>query len=342
MRKVLITLVVVCAFSSGATFAETLTPTALLAGGDNVQLVPSVKVAGTTALPNWIEPPPSLGGDGVYGGGVIYTDPTWGNTATDFNDGASWVGGVAPGTSDIGTFSSATTFQPNVTANISIAGLDFTTTGWDLTSSSASIKLTLLSTSTTNGTAAISIASGGGTNTIDAPLILGAAGASTQTFAAASGTTLVLNGVISSTNSITLSLSSTGTIKLNGANTYTGTTSWVNAGNTTILGNSGAFGTSTINFNQNNTIRAGVDLTGANKITNAITLANSATLTFGNTLGFNLEFSGNVDMGGAARTLTSNTGTTFFDGIISNDGGGGLTLTTVSGGIFALAGTNTY
>jgi len=269
------------------------------------------------------------------------TDRTWANTGTDFNTGASW-GGTAPGAGDRAIFNAAEVTQPNLSSSLSIASLDFSVaaaSGYDLTSSSTAVKLTL--TSVVTGTSgAINSSANTGSNTIDAPIILGGAAASTQTFTQVGSGTLILNGVISSTNSITLSLSGAGTFNLNGANTYSGTTSWVTAGNTTVIGNSAAFGNSTINFTQSNTFKAGVDLTGVNKITNAITISNNPT--FNNNLGFNLELSGNVDMGGATRTLTSNTGTTTFGGIISNDGGGGLALTTVSGGIFVLNGTNTY
>jgi hypothetical protein len=42
-------------------------------------------------------------------------DRTWGNTATDYNAGASW-GGSAPGSGDSANFNSAVTFQPALTA----------------------------------------------------------------------------------------------------------------------------------------------------------------------------------------------------------------------------------
>src|SRR5205814_10386741 len=81
---------------------------------------------------------------------------------------------------------------------------------------------TLTKTGTGAG-GAINAATTSGTNTIDAPIILGAAAGQTQTFTQANGGTLVVNGIISSTNSVTLSLTG-GIITLAGANTYSGGT----------------------------------------------------------------------------------------------------------------------
>src|SRR5262245_41316476 len=47
----------------------------------------------------------------------------WGNAGTDFNSGANWVGGIAPGLSDVAWFKTAETVQPNLSASLSIAGL---------------------------------------------------------------------------------------------------------------------------------------------------------------------------------------------------------------------------
>ncbi|MEP6809954.1 MAG: autotransporter-associated beta strand repeat-containing protein [Chthoniobacterales bacterium] len=266
---------------------------------------------------------------------------TWGSTATDFNANGSWVGGSAPGINDIGTFSSATiSFQPNVTANKSVSGLNFTTTGWDLTSSGTAIKLTLLSTAT-GATGAINSAANM-SNTIDAPIVLGAVASSTQTFTQGSGGTLTLNGVISSTNNIALSLSSTGTFNLNGANTYTGTTSFVNSTSTVGVGNKSAFGTSTVTI-IGNSWKANVDLTGVNKLTNAITLSGSPT--FKDSGAFGLEFGGNVDLGAFAgnRTITSQiSGGLTFSGNITNGFGTSLIFVTTNNSVVTLSGTNTY
>src|ERR1700730_14933531 len=173
---------------------------------------------------------------------------TWSNTGTDFNNGASW-GGTAPGSSDIAVFSNAAVTQPNLSASLTTKELDFsatTSSGYDITSTNTSIKLTLTSTST-GTSSAIFGANTSGTNTIDAPIILGAAAASTEIFTQAAGGTLVINGVISSTNSVTLSLTG-GIITLAGTNTYSGGTAL--ASSTTLrINNPAALGTGTFTIN---------------------------------------------------------------------------------------------
>lgn len=53
-------------------------------------------------------------------------DRHWANVGTDFNDGANWTGGVAPGTGDRGFFSTALVAQPRVTASRTLFGVYFT------------------------------------------------------------------------------------------------------------------------------------------------------------------------------------------------------------------------
>src|SRR5438477_8020616 len=121
---------------------------------------------------------------------------TWSNSGTDFNTTGNWSGGV-PGSSDVAVFNSAAVKQPNLSSSLTIQELNFSTStssGYDLTSSSTSIKLTLANTGT-GTTSAINAANTSGTNTIDAPIILGAAASSTETFTQANGGTLVINGV---------------------------------------------------------------------------------------------------------------------------------------------------
>src|ERR1700680_5104818 len=124
----------------------------------------------------------------------------WQNSGTDFNTAGNWSGGV-PGSGDTARFNSAEGTQPNLSASLTINNLDFTAPAivYALTSANTGIKLTLLRTGT-GGASAINAVNTTGTNTIDAPLVLGAAANSTQTFTQASGGTLIVNGVISSTN----------------------------------------------------------------------------------------------------------------------------------------------
>jgi autotransporter-associated beta strand protein len=275
---------------------------------------------------------------------IVLTAPiSWANTGTDWNAGASWTGGVAPGSGDIATFSSAATMQPNVTANTSVSGVSVTSSGYDITSSSSSIKLTLLSTDVT--TAALGAINAASAVTFDTPLILGAAASSTQMFTAKS--TLTLNGVISSTNSINLLLVDKGFV-INGANTYTGTTTFSSAKTAVVIvGNNAAFGKSTLVFaGSGSTLTAGVDLTGANAIANALTFSGTGALIIKDST-FGVDFTGNVDLAGAARTITSDKTTAGlgikFGGVISNDAGAGVTFNSKNNNtLFTLTGTNTY
>jgi CSLREA domain-containing protein len=260
---------------------------------------------------------------------------TWGNTATDFNANGSWLGGVAPGSADIATFSSASVnAQPQVTANTSVGGLNLSTSGWDLTSTNSTTKLTLLSTSTSSGIAALT--AGSGTNTIDAPLVLGAA---TQTFTTTG--TLVLNGSISSTSSVALGIASTGTYQFNGSSTYTGTTNQ-SAGSTLLVGSSSSFGSSLLQFSSaSGKVQPSANLTGANKITNSLKWGANATIS--NSTNFGIEFGGDVDFNGNARTVNcANAPGAIFDGVLSNDGGNGITFSTTNACTITLAGASTY
>jgi autotransporter-associated beta strand protein len=223
---------------------------------------------------------------------VIDGETDWtGTTSNDFNTGSNWtaVSGLAPpGTSDVAWLKSTPTNKTiNLSSNSgaagSIVGFYFngtTASGYDITSSSMSIKFTLTATGTSIGTelsnttaVAIGAENTSGTNTIDAPIVLGAAASGTQTIIQASGGTLVINGVISQQNSnISLNLSG-GTITLSGTNSYTGATT-INSG-TIIASNPSAFGTSSLT-----TVGAAtLEINNVNLSTgNPINLNNTATL----------------------------------------------------------------
>ncbi len=53
-------------------------------------------------------------------------DRYWANSGTDFNAGASWIGGVAPGAGDRAFFTATPAMQPQVTAPATLFGLFFT------------------------------------------------------------------------------------------------------------------------------------------------------------------------------------------------------------------------
>src|SRR5256885_4766267 len=136
------------------------------------------------------------------------SDKTWKNSGTDFNTSANWNPSGVPGSGDRAVFNAAMSVQPNLSAALTIQELYFSgtsTSGYNLTSSSTSIKLTLTNTGT-GTTSAIDAENTTGTNTIGAPIILCAAGGSTQTFTQASGGTLVIFFLISRTTTVTLTL----------------------------------------------------------------------------------------------------------------------------------------
>jgi len=264
---------------------------------------------------------------------------TWSNTATDFNNGASW-GGTAPGVNDVAIFSNAMVTQPNLSASLATTQLKFSTTassGYDITSSNTSIKLTLTSTGTTTSSV-IYAANTSGTNTIDAPIILGAAAASTETFTQAAGGTLVINGIISSTNTVTLSLTG-GIITLAGANTYSGGTALA-ASTTLRINNATALGTGTFTINGGT-----IDNTTAGSITLSNNNAQTwnGDFTFTGTQSLNMG-TGAISLGttaGTTRTITVNGSTLTEGGIISN-GTTATSLTKAGTGILTLTGANAY
>jgi len=274
-------------------------------------------------------------------------DRTWGNSATDYNAGASWAGGNAPGSGDSALFSSAVTNQPGLTADVTNQQIRFTTAtgGWTLSGAS---DLTLTSTGTNTGAgtgAAIVSSNTSGTNTISADIILGQGNSTTATFnQSASGGTLLISGNISSTNAITgLSLAgNTGSIiTLSGNNTYVGNTTIgtgatifnIGSANALSSGNLISIGSSTFN----NTSGSALDFS-----TKSLRLTTGGALTFTGTN--NMTF-GTVDISEANRNLAvgSNTltvgsitasGTSPTTRVLTKSGSGTLTITGAAGADF--------
>ncbi len=272
---------------------------------------------------------------------------TWNPSGNgNFNDPTNW-GGTAPGASDTGSFNAASVNGPQLTAPITVGSINFTSTGtgYDLTASSTSNILTLMSTGTTAGNSALAVQVAGSNTIIDAPLNFGAAAAATQQISNSGNGILILNGPITSTNSITLNYSGGGNFEIHGSNSNTGNS--VQTNNSTIsIFNSAAFGTSTVVFAASSgALAPGSNLTGANAINNALVFSNASpsTLNLNNILGNAFEFGGTLDLGGAARTIAAktNSGVT-FDNVISNDAAGGLTITTSNSSNVTLKGLNTY
>lgn len=193
---------------------------------------------------------------------------------------------------------------------------------------------------TTGGTSTIgSLAAGGGLITLNM------------------GGTITVSGVISGTGT-GLTKTGSGTLALNNANTYDGTTT-LTAG-TIAVGNNSALGTGTLSLN-------GGTLQGDGT---ARTLANNITLSANSTIGGSsaLQFDGTFGNLSGNRTLTvSNSANTTFDdinisssatdrelfidgagnmivnGVIANGGGSsGSVLTHLGSGMLALNGANTF
>ena len=261
----------------------------------------------------------------------------WRNTGTNFNQGNLWNPNGVPGTGDVSVFDVAMVTQPKLSVSLTIQELNFSvaaSSGYDLTSTNTGIKLTLTNTGTA-AISAINAANTSGINTIDAPIVLGAPANSTQTFTQAIGGTLIVNGVISNTNNVTLSLAGGGIIQLGGANTYTGgttlTAGTLNINNTSALGT----GTFTIAGSSNGII----DNTTAGAITLSTNNAQAwnGNFTFTGTQSLNLG-TGAVTLG-SSRTVTVNANNLTVGGVIS---GSGFSLTKAGAGTLTLSGANTY
>jgi fibronectin-binding autotransporter adhesin len=127
------------------------------------------------------------------------TSDTWANTGTNWTTGADWTNtagypGSTAATNDIAYFNAPAVTQPNLTAALSIAAIDFTgASGYDITSSAPADTLTLSGATPVNGTNTTGI------NTVAAPLIFNTAA---QTIEQASGGTLVLSGSLSATGTL--------------------------------------------------------------------------------------------------------------------------------------------
>ncbi len=132
----------------------------------------------------------------------------WGNAGTDYNTSANWnaTAGPAPGAGDVGQFTAAPGTQPNISASLSNAGVYFSgaaTTGFNLTATAGAVlTVTGVGATGSGGTsnssaAAIRSEATSGTNTVSAPINLGAAAAATQVFFQQAGGTLIVSGVVS-------------------------------------------------------------------------------------------------------------------------------------------------
>ena len=245
-------------------------------------------------------------------------DITWsGASSTNFNTAGNWVGGFAPGSSDVAMFgTSVTANQPSVVANQNIGGLKFLSSsgGWTMsganqltidasaagfiddsynTGGTDTISNSILFTGA-NGNALINAGGGGGGNlniegtvTADRSLSL----------RIASGTLTVSNLVVNST--YTLTKDGPGTLVINGLNPTANTGSFTLSGGTLIVGNDGALGKGGFTFNTRGTLQANKDVTITNTVTGPQGLGLFATVSGSN----NITFTGNWNGAGSDMFL---------------------------------------
>ncbi len=262
-----------------------------------------------------------------------------------WNTAGNWTavtGSAPPAAGDVAWFTSAfSSGQPNLTTAVSIAGLNFSTTGssgYAITRTSpGAFTLTGFATSIgaeTSDASAVAIAdqNTSGTNKFTVPIALAPSSGTTSTFFQAAGGTLDLSStttVISGATTL-LNLTGTGTISLGAINTYGGGTKI--AGPTIVNAGTGAIlGTGTVELNSG---------TYESSSGTTRTLANVLSVT-GDFTFDSLSTGPNVFTGGGSTTgdriLTVNTVTTSFTtsaftlgGNLTSTGTGGLTL---SGGL---------
>jgi autotransporter-associated beta strand protein len=232
---------------------------------------------------------------------------------------AAWVGGVAPGSGDIGVWDSTIT-AANPALATSALGANTTWSGIRIANPAVPIVISSGST-LTNGAAGIDMGQATANLTLNNAVGLVA----NQSWLVASGKTLYVNGVVSGTNVLTLNNGGTtnGTIVINVANTYTGGT--VINGGVIVVSNNAAFGAATA---------------GLTNLGGTITMLPAAGTTISNP--FNVSNTTVIDMNAAGGNSGNDTftlpltgsGTIIVSnllGAITNDTAGVETLTFGSG-----------
>ena len=292
----------------------------------------------------------------VAGGQVGATELDWKNTATDFNAAASYTQATtAPSSTTVEFFKTAASVQPNLTATLTTAGLNFSASGYDFTPA-AGKTLTLAgygtsATGTTASAAAAIYSSATGTNTVEVPItLLPGNGTSIPTLIQTGvGGNLILSGKLSGALGFNTTITGGSTITLSGANDISGTISLTGASLTSpailAIGNDSALGTASVTFTSGDTLAASG---GAHTITNNILYGGSGGITGTNDLTLGGTF---TSSGSSSRTLTvSNSGVTTLSGNVylapDNTTARGLIITgagatTISGSIANNASGNT-
>jgi fibronectin-binding autotransporter adhesin len=269
---------------------------------------------------------------------------TWNNTSTNFNATGSWTGGSPA--AGIAVFSGAAnpSYEPNVTANISISQLQFGNSTTDGAASGYTLTGAAGTVLTVNR---ISGYNTSGNNTISENLTLGGSANTTILLTQATGGDLIITGNIgqaAANEGLSLNRVATSTpfyFTLSGNNTFSGGISFTNNGATLNINSPNAIGTGALIIGT--TVSATIDNTSGAPVTvtNATAMQFSGTgtgLTFNGTN--NLTFTGAISLTGASRTFQINGSTLELDGNITEDANRSITKT--GAGRLVLGGTDNY
>ena len=277
---------------------------------------------------------------------------TWTPTNTDFNNAANWSPNGALTTTNVAFFSgpASNSLSPQLTANSTIYGLNFTNSATGYTISTANNSVLTLSSAygfVTNPLVrapAIWAQNASGTNRISAGLALAA---NTSTWNQAKGGTLEVTGNISESGvSRGLSLASgagTGTSSyyyLSGSNSYTGITT-IGGGALLTLGSANVLGTTAGATSVSGTINLnGYSITGE-AITGGGTGSDAALGFLGNNSTTAASVTGStLTLTGVSGNSIGGTGNMTIGSAIS--GAANIALTKVGTGEITLAGNNSY
>ena len=277
---------------------------------------------------------------------------TWTPTNTDFNNAANWSPNGALTTTNVAFFSgpASNSLSPQLTANSTIYGLNFTNSATGYTISTANNSVLTLSSAygfVTNPIVrapAIWAQNTSGTNRISAGLALAA---NTSTWNQAKGGTLEVTGNISESGVVSrgLSLASgvgTGSsyYYLSGSNSYTGITT-IGGGALLTLGSANVLGTTAGATSVSGTINLnGYSITGE-AITGGGTGSDAALGFLGNNSTTAASVTGStLTLTGVSGNSIGGTGNMTIGSAIS--GAANIALTKVGTGEITLAGTNTY
>jgi autotransporter-associated beta strand protein len=288
-------------------------------------------------------------------------DGTWtGGTSVTWATAANWLNGIIPGTTDTAIFNSASySFSPRATANLNLGTLLFDSGNigaLTITTSATSDRLNLSGGIQMNaGSGGVTIGAGSSqgisllnnmsfannssslltvrTLSVDESVLSGTATV-TLNGSGSGGTTFGSGGLIDgATAKLALNVNTTGgATVLSLANTYTGGTT-LTQGNL-LLGNNAALGTGSLALNGG---KISSSATTSQAPANSTTIGGNVTLGDAVNNG-KLTFSGTMGLGGATRTLTTDS-VVEFSGVVSN---GGITKQGASTLTFLGASANTY